>query len=113
MRNTKEIINDFIQGLIMLGGIAAVIAAVLNGQGGFLDAVRSLAHNPGTPAKNHPGKQGTNQGISDANPGGCEPVFISKLPCIEKETFLGIVDRHGADKILFATDSPWSNPGAA
>lgn len=27
---------------------------------------------------------------------------------IQKETFLGIVDRHGADKILFATDSPWS-----
>lgn len=36
-------INDFIQGLIMLGGIIAVIAAVLNGQGGFLAAVRSLA----------------------------------------------------------------------
>lgn len=36
-------INDFIQGLIMLGGIVAVIAAVLNGQGGFMAAVRSLA----------------------------------------------------------------------
>ncbi len=36
-------INDFIQGIIMLGGIVAVIAAVLNGQGGFLNAVRSLA----------------------------------------------------------------------
>lgn len=36
-------INDFIQGLIMLVGIIAVIAAVLNGQGGFLEAVRSLA----------------------------------------------------------------------
>ncbi len=36
-------INDFIQGIVMLGGIVAVIAAVLNGQGGFLNAVRSLA----------------------------------------------------------------------
>lgn len=29
------------------------------------------------------------------------------LPRIGKERFLEIVDRHGADKILFATDSPW------
>ncbi len=36
-------INDFIQGLVMLGGIVAVIAAVLNGQGGFFTAVRSLS----------------------------------------------------------------------
>lgn len=36
-------INDFIQGIIMIFGIIAVIAAVLNGQGGFTEAVRSLA----------------------------------------------------------------------
>ncbi|MBE5881481.1 MAG: sodium/solute symporter [Lachnospiraceae bacterium] len=36
-------INDFIQGIIMLGGIVAVIAAVLEGQGGFIEAVKSLA----------------------------------------------------------------------
>ena len=36
-------INDFIQGIIMLGGIVAVIAAVLNGRGGFMAAVRALA----------------------------------------------------------------------
>ncbi len=36
-------INDFIQGIIMLGGIVAVITSVLAGQGGFLAAVRSLA----------------------------------------------------------------------
>ena len=36
-------INDFIQGIIMLAGIIAVIAAVLNGKGGFLEAVRQLA----------------------------------------------------------------------
>ena len=36
-------INDFIQGIIMLGGIAAVIAAVLHGQGGFLNAMKELS----------------------------------------------------------------------
>lgn len=36
-------INDFIQGIIMLVGIIAVIAAVLNGQGGFIEAIKSLA----------------------------------------------------------------------
>ncbi len=36
-------INDFIQGLIMLVGIVAVIAAVLHEQGGFMDALTQLA----------------------------------------------------------------------
>lgn len=36
-------INDFIQGIIMLVGIAAVIAAVLSGQGGFYNAIHELA----------------------------------------------------------------------
>ena len=36
-------INDFIQGIIMLFGIVAVIVAVLNGQGGFYEAVKNLA----------------------------------------------------------------------
>ena len=36
-------INDFIQGLIMIGGIIAVIAAVLKSQGGFLMALDKLA----------------------------------------------------------------------
>ena len=36
-------INDFIQGIIMLFGIVAVIAAVLNSQGGFLAALDGLA----------------------------------------------------------------------
>ncbi|WP_343208956.1 sodium:solute symporter family transporter [Anaerolentibacter hominis] len=36
-------INDFIQGIIMLGGIVAVIAAVLSGQGGFMNAIRELS----------------------------------------------------------------------
>ena len=36
-------INDFIQGIIMLVGIVAVIAAVLKGQGGLTEALKSLA----------------------------------------------------------------------
>ena len=36
-------INDFIQGIIMLFGIVAVIVAVLNGYGGFTESVRKLA----------------------------------------------------------------------
>ena len=36
-------INDFIQGIIMLFGIIAVIVSVLNGQGGFTEAVKKLA----------------------------------------------------------------------
>lgn len=36
-------INDFIQGIIMLIGIVAVIAAVLSGQGGFMEAIRTLS----------------------------------------------------------------------
>ena len=36
-------INDFIQGIIMIFGIVAVVAAVLNSQGGFLAALDALA----------------------------------------------------------------------
>ena len=36
-------INDFIQGIIMLFGIVAVIVAVLNGYGGFTESVTKLA----------------------------------------------------------------------
>ncbi len=36
-------INDFIQGMIMLGGIVAVIAAVLNLNGGFMGSLTELA----------------------------------------------------------------------
>lgn len=35
--------TDFVQGLIMLGGIIAVIASVLSGKGGFTEAIRGLA----------------------------------------------------------------------
>ena len=36
-------INDFIQGIIMLIGIVAVVAAVLNGNGGFIEAYKNLS----------------------------------------------------------------------
>lgn len=36
-------INDFIQGIIMLGGICAVIAAVLSQHGGFMQSLAELA----------------------------------------------------------------------
>ena len=36
-------VNDFVQGIIMLVGIVAVIAAVLHGFGGFTEAVTSLS----------------------------------------------------------------------
>ena len=39
-------INDFIQGLIMLVGIVAVILAVLNGNGGLIAATEKLATGP-------------------------------------------------------------------
>jgi len=37
-------INDFIQGIIMIGGIIAVIASVLSGHGGFVGALTELAN---------------------------------------------------------------------
>lgn len=36
-------VNDFIQGLIMLVGITAVVVVVLNGNGGFTSAIESLS----------------------------------------------------------------------
>lgn len=36
-------LNDFVQGIIMLIGICAVIGAVLDGQGGFLNAIKELS----------------------------------------------------------------------
>jgi len=39
-------INDFIQGIIMLIGIVAVIGAVLSGRGGFMEALGTMAQLP-------------------------------------------------------------------
>lgn len=42
-------INDFIQGIIMLVGIVAIIIGVLNQQGGFLSAIQKLSEIPVDP----------------------------------------------------------------
>lgn len=47
--------NDFIQGIIMIFGIVAVIAAVLHGEGGFISAVTSLAAVSDPVASTQPG----------------------------------------------------------
>ena len=48
-------INDFIQGIIMIVGICAVIGAVLKGQGGFLAALDGLARVSDPAASTTPG----------------------------------------------------------
>ena len=53
-------INDFIQGIIMLVGICAVIVAVLKGQGGFLSAVQKLSEIPADPSSSTPALSGMN-----------------------------------------------------
>lgn len=47
--------NDFIQGIIMIIGIIAVIAAVLNTHGGFMDAYTALAQVEDTTVSSAPG----------------------------------------------------------
>ena len=54
------VINDFIQGIIMLIGICCVIGAVLNGQGGFLSALKKLSEIPCDAANTVPALQGMN-----------------------------------------------------
>lgn len=48
-------INDFIQGIIMLGGIVAVIAAVLSQNGGFIASLNGLAQVSDPLVSNTPG----------------------------------------------------------
>ena len=48
-------INDFIQGIIMLFGIVAVIAAVLASQGGFMEALAKLGQVSDPAVSNTPG----------------------------------------------------------
>lgn len=48
-------INDFIQGIIMIFGICAVIAAVLSSQGGFLAALDGLAQIQDSAVSTQPG----------------------------------------------------------
>jgi SSS family solute:Na+ symporter len=55
-------LNDFVQGIIMLFGISAVIVAVLKGQGGFLTAVKKLSEIPMDETVTVPALQGS-QGL--------------------------------------------------
>ncbi len=48
-------INDFVQGIIMIVGIVAVIAAVLKGQGGFMEALNRLGQVSDPEVSNIPG----------------------------------------------------------
>ncbi len=48
-------INDFLQGIVMLLGIAAVIAAVLKSNGGFLEALNQLARISDNTVSTQPG----------------------------------------------------------
>lgn len=63
-------INDFIQGVIMIVGIVAVIAAVLHGQGGFSEAVARLSQVPAAPAG------GTQQLGAFTSFFGADPLFL-------------------------------------
>ncbi len=47
-------LNDFVQGIIMLIGICAVIGSVLAGQGGFLNAIKELSIIPTDPTVTTP-----------------------------------------------------------
>ena len=48
-------INDFIQGIIMIGGIIAVIAAVLSQNGGFMGSLQGLAQVSDPAVADYPG----------------------------------------------------------
>ena len=61
-------INDFIQGMIMLVGIVAVIACVLNGHGGFTNAIEQLS---AIPSETAPALQGPFVSFF-----GPEPLFL-------------------------------------
>ena len=63
-------VNDFIQGIIMLIGIVAVIAAVLASNGGFTEAVKSLTESE------HAGPEYTSLF-------GPNPVFLFFVVCTE------------------------------
>ena len=61
-------VNDFIQGMIMLVGICAVVVAVLNGNGGFTAAIEKLSM---IPSESAPGLGGAFVSFF-----GPQPVFL-------------------------------------
>ena len=58
-------INDFIQGIVMLIGIVAVILSVLHQQGGFVEAVGTLAQIPPRAGRRTPPEDRYRQGSGD------------------------------------------------
>lgn len=66
-------VNDLVQGLIMLGGIVLVIAAVLNGRGGFTAAMEQLSQ---IPASNAPNLKGAYVSFLGPDPLGLLSVTI-------------------------------------
>ncbi len=67
--------NDLIQGIIMLIGICAVVVAVLNGNGGFYSAVKSLSEIP-SDAPATLGQQGAFASFFGTDPVGLLSVIV-------------------------------------
>ncbi len=70
---TATALNDFVQGIIMIGGICAVVYGVLNGQGGFMGALEKLSQIPSEAA---PGLNGAFVSIFGPDPLGLLGVVI-------------------------------------
>ncbi len=68
-------LNDFVQGLIMLGGIVLVVYSVLSGQGGFMEAVKKLSLIPSESAATV-GQQGAYAGFFGPDPLGLLSVVV-------------------------------------
>ncbi|MDR1117076.1 MAG: sodium:solute symporter [Oscillospiraceae bacterium] len=66
-------VNDFVQGIIMLGGIVMVVFAVLNGRGGFTSAITQLSQAPSAAV---PGLQGAYTSFFGPDPMGLLGVVV-------------------------------------
>ena len=73
---TATAINDFLQGLIMLVGICAVIGAVLSGKGGFMEAMTSLSQIPSEATGTAANMQGAYSSFFGPDPLGLLGVVI-------------------------------------
>ena len=87
------VLNDFVQGIVMLLGIVAVIAAVLAGQGGFSEAIISLSQIPAE------GSSMNGAFISMFGPRGAEQLGIYRHHHNHRHDLQGrIVLRRGNDR---------------
>ena len=92
-------INDFIQGMIMLFGICAVVVAVLKSQGGFMAALDSLARVTDTTVSDTPGVFASFFGPDPVNLAGVViltslgtwglPQMVQKFYAIKSEKAIG------------------------